>query len=152
MSLGEKLQQLRKEKSLSQELFAEVMDVSRQSVSKWELNQTYPEVEKLIEISEYFDVSMDYLVKEDAAVEKEKEITTQASIEISDTTIPDEVKSKWSDVEKVLMLAAAAMGMTVIRFLILGDYFAGIILAVLAILLALGLSLNKTWQIKRQAK
>lgn len=65
MSFGEKLQQLRKEKGLSQEDLAHQLNVSRQAVSKWELQNGYPEIEKMILISDLFQVSLDYLMKED---------------------------------------------------------------------------------------
>lgn len=65
MSFGEKLQQLRKEKGLSQEDLAYQLNVSRQAVSKWESQNGYPEMEKMILISELFQVSLDYLLKED---------------------------------------------------------------------------------------
>lgn len=61
----EKCKRLRKEKGLSQEAFAEIMGVSRQAVSKWESGQSLPDVEKLVKISNYFGVTMDYLVKEE---------------------------------------------------------------------------------------
>ena len=64
MSFGEKLQQLRKEKGLSQEDLAYQLNVSRQAVSKWESQNGYPEMEKMILISELFQVSLDYLLKE----------------------------------------------------------------------------------------
>lgn len=64
MSLGYRIQKLRKSRSLSQEAFASVMNVSRQSVSKWELDQTYPEINKLIEIADYFNISLDELLRE----------------------------------------------------------------------------------------
>lgn len=64
MSLGSKIQKLRKSRSLSQEAFASVMNVSRQSISKWELDQTYPEINKLIEIADYFNISLDELLRE----------------------------------------------------------------------------------------
>jgi len=65
MKFYEKLQTLRKEKGLSQEMLAEMLDVSRQAVSKWESGMTYPEVDKLIAISEIFNVTLDSLVKDD---------------------------------------------------------------------------------------
>lgn len=65
MSFGEKLQQLRKEKGLSQEDLAHQLNVSRQAVSKWESQNGYPEIEKMILISDLFQVSLDYLMKED---------------------------------------------------------------------------------------
>lgn len=64
MTLGSKLQKLRKSRSLSQEAFAAIMNVSRQSVSKWELDQTYPEINKLIEIADFFNISLDELLRE----------------------------------------------------------------------------------------
>lgn len=64
MTLGEKLQQLRKSKGMSQEEFAEKLDVSRQSISEWELNDSVPDISKIVLISELFSVSTDYLLKE----------------------------------------------------------------------------------------
>lgn len=63
MNLGENLQNLRKQNGLSQEELAEQLDVSRQAVSKWESNQTYPEIEKIMLICDLFHCSMDTLVK-----------------------------------------------------------------------------------------
>ncbi len=48
---------------MTQEEFADYMGVTRQSVSKWELNKTFPDVEKVIRISELYDVSIDYILK-----------------------------------------------------------------------------------------
>ncbi|MBU3126929.1 helix-turn-helix domain-containing protein [Clostridium tagluense] len=64
MSFSEKLQRLRKEKALSQEQLAELLNVSRQSVSKWESGQTYPEINKLIILSDLFKITIDDLVKD----------------------------------------------------------------------------------------
>lgn len=65
MTIGEKLTKLRKENNLTQEQFAELLKVSRQSVSKWELDSAYPETEKLIRISKVFNCSLDYLLKDE---------------------------------------------------------------------------------------
>ena len=54
MTVGERIQQLRKAAGLSQEQLAEQLDVSRQSVSKWELNDAAPEISKIIALSELF--------------------------------------------------------------------------------------------------
>ncbi len=64
MTLGEKIYRLRSEKGLSQEAFGESLGVSRQSVSKWETDQSQPELEKIVAISELFGVSTDYLLKD----------------------------------------------------------------------------------------
>ena len=70
--LSEKLYQLRKKSGLSQEQLAEQLNVSRQAISKWESGSAFPESEKLIIISNYFGVSVDYLLKD----EVEDEIKT----------------------------------------------------------------------------
>ena len=54
MTLGDKLSKLRKENNCTQEQLADVLGVSRQSVSKWESNITYPETDKLVRISKSF--------------------------------------------------------------------------------------------------
>ncbi len=59
MTIGDQIQKLRIEKGLTQERFAELMEVSRQSVSKWELGQAVPDVDKIIRMSELFDVTTD---------------------------------------------------------------------------------------------
>jgi len=63
-AFSEKLQKLRKEKGLSQEGLAEMLDVSRQAVSRWESGLSYPETEKIITMSEIFGVTVDSLLKE----------------------------------------------------------------------------------------
>lgn len=68
MTFSEKLQLLRKQKGLSQETLAEMLSVSRQSVSKWEAQQAFPETSKLVAISEIFDVSIDTLLKDDLSI------------------------------------------------------------------------------------
>ena len=62
MSFAENLKQLRKEKQLSQEELAEILDVSRQAVSKWEQGIGYPEVEKLLLLSSKLNISLDSLM------------------------------------------------------------------------------------------
>ena len=62
MTFGEKLQRLRAQAGLSQDQLAELLDVSRQAVSKWERSEAMPEAEKLVRISRQFGVSTDYLL------------------------------------------------------------------------------------------
>lgn len=64
MSLGEKLLQLRKKAGLSQEDVAEKLNVSRQTLSKWETDQTVPELIKAKLLSQLYNVSYDYLISE----------------------------------------------------------------------------------------
>ncbi len=62
MSFGENLQTIRKKNQLSQEGLAEMLGVSRQAVSKWELGEGYPEVDKLLVLSKKLNVSLDSLL------------------------------------------------------------------------------------------
>ena len=64
MKFGDKLIVLRKKNGLSQEELAEKLGVSRQSVSKWESNNTYPETDKIVQICNLFDCSMDDLIND----------------------------------------------------------------------------------------
>lgn len=63
MTFSDNLRTLRSNKRLTQEELAELLDVSRQAVSKWESGNGYPEMDTLIKLSELFDVSLDKLVK-----------------------------------------------------------------------------------------
>lgn len=67
MTTGEKISKLRKEKNLTQEQFAELMNVSRQSVSKWEQDLAYPETEKLIKLCSLLQCSIDYILREEVS-------------------------------------------------------------------------------------
>lgn len=64
MSFGDNLRFIRKQKNITQEQLAEMLDVSRQAISKWESNNGYPETEKLIVLSQKLDVSLDYLLND----------------------------------------------------------------------------------------
>lgn len=64
LALGNKLSRLRKENNYTQEQLAEILGVSRQSISKWESDISYPETDKLIHLSNLFGCSLDYLLKE----------------------------------------------------------------------------------------
>ncbi len=63
MNIADRIQHLRKVKGISQEELADKIGVSRQSVSKWESEQTSPDIEKVILMSDYFEVTTDYLLK-----------------------------------------------------------------------------------------
>lgn len=64
MSLGSNICFLRKQKKYTQEQFAEKMNVTRQTISRWESDEVVPELSKLIEISDFFTCKLDALVKE----------------------------------------------------------------------------------------
>jgi transcriptional regulator with XRE-family HTH domain len=64
MNIADKIQLLRKQNNLTQEQLADKLNVSRQALSKWELGVSMPEADKIIQISNLFSVSTDYLLKD----------------------------------------------------------------------------------------
>ena len=72
MTLGEKIMQLRIAANMTQEEMAEKLSVSRQSVSKWEMNQALPQIDKVLVLCELFNVSADELLKEKIAIKTAK--------------------------------------------------------------------------------
>ena len=63
MNIADRIQNLRKLKGISQEELADQVGVSRQAVSKWESEQSVPDIDRVIAMSEYFEVTTDYLLK-----------------------------------------------------------------------------------------
>lgn len=92
MTLAEKIQKLRKEYKLSQDQLAAALDVSRQSVSKWELGDSIPEVDKILQLSNFFQVSTDYLLREDW--EEDYCQSCKASASISHPANTDQSKNR----------------------------------------------------------
>ena len=76
MTTGEKLALLRKKKGITQEELAELLHVSRQSVSRWEMDVTFPETDKLIKLSRMYECSIDFLLNENLQEREEKDIST----------------------------------------------------------------------------
>lgn len=78
MNIGNQILNIRKEQQMTQEEFGKLFHVTRQTVSNWENEKSYPDLQILVEISNRFDVSLDTLLKEDAkmvkAIDKEREL------------------------------------------------------------------------------
>lgn len=81
MELGDKILELRKNKNLSQESLAEKLNVTRQTISKWELGETSPDIKQAKELSKIFDISLDELVGN-----KKKDIQYEKIIKIEDNS------------------------------------------------------------------
>ena len=79
MNFGENLQNIRKKNHMSQEDLAELLGVSRQAVSKWELGEGYPEVDKLLVLSQKLNVSLDSLLGNEPAKPVSENIETSGS-------------------------------------------------------------------------
>lgn len=80
---SEKIQNLRKSNQLSQEQLAEKLQVSRQTISKWELKETIPDAEKIVLISRLFSVSIDYLLKDEIVEDINNDNVNQSSVSLS---------------------------------------------------------------------
>jgi len=74
MIFSEKLKMLRKNKGMTQDEFAEKLNVSRQAVAKWESGQAYPDILNLIQISNFFNATVDYLVRDQECMVSIEEI------------------------------------------------------------------------------
>lgn len=70
MTIGEKIAQLRTNANISQEWLAEKLAVSRQSISKWEMNQAIPQVDNILQLCDIFDISADDLLRENKTIDK----------------------------------------------------------------------------------
>lgn len=81
MKFNEKLIELRKKEGLSQEELGYKLNVTRQTISKWELGQTTPEMDKLVEISKIFNISVDDLINETETQTKQNPIIEEQPIE-----------------------------------------------------------------------
>ena len=70
VKIGNFLKKLRKEKGITQEQLAEILNVSGRTVSRWENEKSYPDLQMLINISDRFEISLDTLIKEDSKMVK----------------------------------------------------------------------------------
>ena len=70
MNIGNQILNIRKEKQLTQEQFGALFHVTRQTVSNWENEKSYPDLQMLIDISNQFEISLDTLIKEDSKMVK----------------------------------------------------------------------------------
>lgn len=70
MTLGERIRDERKKRGLSQEELAEILNVSRQAITKWETDRGIPDIANLIKVSEEFEISLDELIKGDNSVKR----------------------------------------------------------------------------------
>lgn len=87
MNLGKKILKIRKDNKMSQDEFAEILDVTRQTISNWENFKNYPDIETLIKISDKFNISLDVLLKGDQQMISKIDKQVKASKKFKLTTI-----------------------------------------------------------------
>ncbi len=116
-NLGERLYALRTSREMSQGDLAEKLDVSRQTISKWENNMSIPELDKIIALSEVFGVSVDYIVKGEGEIPES--VPTQISEpEYEPVTEPTPVRTITIDPTKK-MIAGLSIGLSAIYLITL---------------------------------
>jgi len=121
MNLGERIYKLRTEKKMSQGDLADALDVSRQSISKWETNGSVPELDKLIKLSEVFGISLDELILDKTLPEQ----SATPETEVIYVERP-ETKSAQKVAGIVLLCFSALLWLMIALF---GDIIAGLVLA-----------------------
>lgn len=123
MDFNNRLYQLRKQKGLSQEELANRLNVSRQTVSKWEVGDSTPEMEKLVAISDLFDVSLDVLVmgKEEKNEAKESKNSEFATV-LNEKVLTEKNKKK---AKSIIMIIAIILGIVIaVDFISMIAFFA----------------------------
>lgn len=132
MNLGKKIILLRKQKGITQEELAEVINVTRQTISKWELNQSTPDLEYLAAISEYFGVTTDYLIK-DVVKEPQPEVFDERPKNATETISRTSISGNLG-----IVLIAVSFIMFLLDIAVLGT---GVIAVVTAVSLVMGICL-----------
>ena len=108
MEFNNKLYSLRKQKGLSQEELANRLNVSRQTISKWEVGDFTPDLESLVAISSLFEISLDELVMDKAPVESgETSVKSEMASKLKEKVLADEQKKK---IKRGLKIAAIVFG------------------------------------------
>ncbi|MER0281323.1 helix-turn-helix domain-containing protein [Clostridioides sp. GD02377] len=97
MNFGENLKRLRKERNLSQEQLSEMLNVSRQAISKWESNKTYPDIENLMLLRNIFNIALDDLLF-DENKDKIEDVIKSSKLPTNSTNYDeDELEDELSD-------------------------------------------------------
>ena len=135
MKFGDKLIKLRKKNGLSQEELAAKLNVSRQSVSKWESNNTYPETDKIVQICNIFDCTMDDLINEnikdittiERSYKNQLSVTISSLLEFITKTINMFCHMRFLSIIKCLIEQAIIIGVLILISLIISEVFTSVI-------------------------
>ena len=126
MTLGENIVRLRTQKNWSQGDLADALDISRQSVSKWETDASIPELDKLLKLSELFGVTLDELVRGEDAPKAETAAPAAQAVSASFTPqTSSEREKRHTIVGTILMCIGAVLLLTCL--ILAGDLLAGLI-------------------------
>lgn len=130
MNIGEKIYNLRKKKNLSQEDLASILNVSRQTISKWETGESNPELDKIVPICNFFEISTDEFLKGKDIVYERKLLKEQKKnkaltfslcliifgIMVMISTLLEEVQVSDSIISVIVMLGLTLIGVLLIYY------------------------------------
>ena len=141
MIFADKLIRLRKQAGLSQEDLANELNISRQSVSKWEQAQSIPDLDKIIQLSTFFNVSTDYLIKDE--IENGEDIKLQEFSNIRKISMAEareflDLKKKYAP---LVSLGVSSFITSPVILLILSSLAAGLGVSMILIFVALGIAI-----------
>lgn len=123
MKFSDRLYELRRQRGLSQEELANRIDVSRQTVSKWEIGDTVPDMDKLLALGDVFEISLDELVKGNS-VEKRGNRDSEISQVLEEKVLTPENKVKAKKGLKIsAIIFGIALAIDVISFIIYFSLF-----------------------------
>lgn len=146
MTLGEKIQICRKSKGLSQEEMASALGVSRQALSKWECNTSIPEIDKIVALSNYFNVTIDYLLKDEYI---DGNVVLSTEIKKQNKNIPIAISTAIIAIGLIIALAMANDG-TLFFYWQFGSAALGIGIQITGICIFEVLYFSKHFEIKNQ--
>lgn len=131
MTFGEKLQKLRKDQRMSQEELASKITVSRQAVSKWELNETMPDIYNIMQLSKIFGVSIDYLLDEEINIVEDIPIVKEVT-----KRLKKEYNNLWGIVLVISIILAIIIGsvLNLQATVILGIICFGILIVIILLI------------------
>ncbi|MBE6148479.1 MAG: helix-turn-helix transcriptional regulator [Firmicutes bacterium] len=112
MQIGNKILELRKKNNLSQEQLADKIGVARQTISKWELGETYPDLEQSQQLSQLFEVSLDDLTNNDIK-----------SVLITKVTNTEKLTKSIINVLKIILLFIIIISIVLVSIIFFREYF-----------------------------
>lgn len=121
MKLNEKIIKLRKERGLSQEELGNAINTSRQAVSKWEAEQTKPDIDKIKEIAQFFNVSFDYLLNDE--IDEKIELKQEQVVESKNENTNAKIKKKHPILKTMIIILVIYFLICVYKFIALFRFY-----------------------------
>ena len=109
MSLGNNIYELRSKANLSQEELAAKLGVSRQSVSKWETDASVPDVDKLIQLSKIFGVTLDFLVNGEDDFQQQAQTSIKETAEFENTSVAKSPQFRTRKIVGVVLMGVSLL-------------------------------------------